>query len=134
MKRYVYRKDSYLKGFITILFAIKIRKQRGISQHVHGEAHLPVLHTMGCSSAMKMNDLLMHVTTWMSLRHLILSQSEDIKQHCISGAHLFKAPAQLCLANRMTLKISVPSYRAMCCHRYSRASPPCFLFHKFCCW
>lgn len=96
------------EGIITILFAIKICKQRGISQYVHGEAHLPVLHTMDYSSAMKMNDLLMHVTTWMSLRHLILSQSEDIKQHCIARVHLFKAPAQPCLTNRMTLKISVP--------------------------
>lgn len=84
------------EGIYNNSIAVKICK------HVHGKAHLPVLHTM------KMNDLLMHVTTWMSLRRLILSQSEDIKQHCISRVHLFKAPVQPCLVNRMTLEISVP--------------------------
>lgn len=96
------------EGIYNNSIAIKICKQHGTSQHVHGKAHLPVLHTMDYSSAMKVNDLLMHVTTWMSLRRLILSQSEDIKQHCISRVHLFKAPAQPCLVNRMTLEISVP--------------------------
>lgn len=56
------------EGIYNNSIAVKICK------HVHGKAHLPVLHTM------KMNDLLMHVTTWMSLRRLILSQSEDFYQ------------------------------------------------------
>lgn len=90
LKRYVYEKDSYLKGFITILFTIKICKQATWRLSVCKWISTSFcMHTMEYS-AVKMNELLMHVTTWMTLRHLILSQSEDIKQYCIAMVHFSK--------------------------------------------
>lgn len=76
-----------MKGFLTILFTIKICKQHGIFQHVNEWISTPsCVHTMEYTSAMEINELLMHVTTWLNLRPLFLSQSEDIKQYVLQGS------------------------------------------------